>query len=136
MAIEGLFNLGYMSDFEVNWHMLAYTKRTVHLTNAGKRLLSEAAFPFESRYTKSHFVTGDGEELFAELIEEEEEETDESDDNADDTVPTPQPGSPVITYMNENRCCISYFGFVNPLDVSYGAIIHRLCYAGQYNERA
>jgi hypothetical protein len=123
MAIEGLFNLGFMRDFGVAWRLVAYTKRSIYATEAGKHMLGQYAFPFESKYTKGNFVVGHGHELFAELVEDDSED--------DDPPPVPQPGSPVIVSIVGGRC-VSYFGFVNGLDVSYGAIILRLCYADQY----
>jgi hypothetical protein len=123
MAIEGLFNLGFMRDFGVAWRLTAYTKRSIYTTEAGKHILGQYAFPFESKYTKCNFVEGNGHELFAELVEDDSED--------DDPPPVPQPGSPVIVSSVGGRC-VSYFGFVNGLDVSYGAIILRLCYADQY----
>jgi hypothetical protein len=136
MAIEGLFSLSYMRQFGVTWRMTEYTKKSIILTEAGMRLLGKPAFPFESKYTKSHFVAGDGVELFAEVVEEEEDdedvEEDDEEESEEEAPRAPQPGSPVITHIEENRC-ISFFGFVNSLDVSWGAIIHRLCFAAQYN---
>ena len=45
-----------------------------------------------------------------------------------DGPPPPTPGSPVIMSLGESKS-VSYFGFSNPLDVSYGAIMLKLCYA-------
>lgn len=135
MALQGLFDLGFMHAFGVNWKLCAYTRRTFHLTKDGMRILGKSAFPFKSCYCMSHFVTGDGYELFAELLEDEDEEPDDDDDDDDDYPPRqPEPGSPVIVHINDTRS-VSYFGFVNPSNVSYGAILLRLCFAPQYYQK-
>jgi hypothetical protein len=51
----------------------------------------------------------------------------------DDEPPTPGSGSPVVTHIDDDGLkSVSYFGFVNGLDVSYGHIILRLCYAAHH----
>mmetsp|Transcript_25824 Transcript_25824/g.43867 ORF Transcript_25824/g.43867 Transcript_25824/m.43867 type:complete len:133 (+) Transcript_25824:730-1128(+) len=52
----------------------------------------------------------------------------EDEEDYPDGPPPPTPGSPVIMSLGESKS-VSYFGFSNPLDVSYGAIMLKLCYA-------
>lgn len=108
MALEGIFDLSAInSKFKVNWKLSAYTKRTVQLTDIGKDVIGEKAFPLsDGKYTKANFVVG-GLEMFKE---------------------NPFPGSPVVSSLGKTKS-VSYFGFVNPSDVSYGAILLKLCYA-------
>lgn len=126
MAIEGLFDLSAMNNnFGVNWKLSAYTKRDIKLTQTGKKIIGDG-FSFDQKYTKSHFVTGgSGEELFEEY---QYPENYEDEEDYPDGPPPPQPGSPVVTALKGSKS-VSYFGFVNPLDVSYGAILLKLCYA-------
>jgi hypothetical protein len=53
-------------------------------------------------------------------------------DVENDPVPDPAPGSPVVTHIDGVKS-ISFFGFVNSLDVSCRASIHRLCYAAYHD---
>jgi hypothetical protein len=145
MGTEHIFNFAYAETlFGVSWSVPAYTKRDVQLTDAGEIILSRSAFPSKSKYTKSHFVVGDGEELFSEFIDVAYYESEMAEYNArieagedpsticePDPIPRVEPGSPVITHIADNKS-LSYFGFANSLDVSYGAIILRLCFAAQH----
>jgi ribonuclease HI len=82
------------------------------------------AFPFGHQYVKANFVVGEG-ELFTEYQHPEDYEDEE---DFPDGPPPPDPGSPVVTLLGKDKS-VSYFGFVNPLDVSYGSILLKLCYA-------
>ncbi|KAL7546412.1 hypothetical protein ACHAWF_009749 [Thalassiosira exigua] len=42
--------------------------------------------------------------------------------------PEPEPGSAAVSAIRGSKS-VSYFGFVNPLDVDYGSILLKLCYA-------
>jgi hypothetical protein len=130
MAIEGIFNLSPLRQlFGVDWKLTAYTKRTVQLTRLGQRVLSEDSFPFQDKYCKAHFIEGRG-ALLSEYVNPSDYEASDSD-CMNDPVPDPSPGSPVVMVTQGDRS-VSYFGFVNPLDVPYGAIILRLCYASYH----
>ncbi|KAL7492939.1 hypothetical protein ACHAWT_003336 [Skeletonema menzelii] len=76
------------------------------------------------QYSKAHFIVGGG-ELFTEYLCPEDYEDEE---DYPDGPPPPTPGSTVITSLGESKS-VSYFGFANSLDVSYGAILLKLCYA-------
>ena len=131
MAIEGLFDMSYMQRlFGINWRLAEYTARSIQLSDVGTSILSRNAFPQDNKYAKAHYVVGDGEALFLNWTDPEEEE----DSDSDERDPIPQPGSPVMVHLDENKS-ISFFGFVNSLDVSFGAIILRLCYAAQHFRR-
>jgi hypothetical protein len=136
MAIEGIFNLRpYAEHFGVNWHFAAYTKRYIRLTERGHQILSTDAFLPTHEYTKAAFVESQGEggendALFVEYHDPRDYE-DESSDEEGNRVPPPGPGSPVVCSVMGNKS-VSYFGFVNSGDVSYGAIVLRLCYAAQH----
>lgn len=131
MALEGIYNLNVLQQvFGVNWTIRAYTKRTIKLTESGKRIIGTDAFPFETKYTKALYVSGE-EELFMEHVSPDDYETSDSEVE-NDPVPDPAPGCPVVTHIDGVKS-VSFFGFVNDLDVSYGAIIHRLCYAAYHN---
>ena len=124
MAIEGIFDLSTLnSQFKVNWKCAGYTARSVELNYLGRQILDDS-FPSEHQYVKAHFIVGGG-ELFTEYLCPEDYEDEE---DYPDGPPPPTPGSPVITSLGESKS-VSYFGFANPLDVSYGAILLKLCYA-------
>ena len=128
MAIEGIYNLSTLNtQFNVNWKFAGYTTRMIELNNLGKQIIGNA-FPLDYHYVKAHFVVGGG-ELFTEYLCPEDYEDEE---DYPDGPPPPSPGSPVITSLGETKS-VSYFGFSNPLDVSYGAIILKLCYAKTSN---
>jgi hypothetical protein len=137
MSLEGIFDLrAYLEHFGVNWHFAAYTKRYVRLTDRGHQILSTDAFLPTHEYTKAAFVEGLGEggendALFEEYVDPRDYEDESSDEEGGGRVPPPSPGSPVVCSVVGNKS-VSYFGFVNDLDVSYGAIILRLCYAAQH----
>jgi hypothetical protein len=122
MAIHGC-SLEFAAEcFGVSWDMVSYSRQTFRLTKVGEKVLGAYAFPFPSTYCKSHFVSGEGQELFEELRKGE---------TNDATGHSHSSGSAVIVYNNKGRCA-SYFGFINSSNVSYGAIVLRLCYADQY----
>lgn len=124
MAIEGIFDLSTLNNhFKVNWKCAGYTARSVELNYLGRQILDDS-FPSEHQYVKAHFIVGGG-ELFTEYLCPEDYEDEE---DYPDGPPPPTPGSPVITSLGESKS-VSYFGFANPLDVSYGAILLKLCYA-------
>ena len=124
MAIEGIFDLSTLNrQFQVNWKFAGYASRSIESNYLGKQILGDA-FPSDHQYVKANFVVGGG-ELFTEYLCPEDYEDEE---DYPDGPPPPTPGSPVITSLGEAKS-VSYFGFVNPLDVSYGAILLKLCYA-------
>lgn len=124
MAIEGICDLSTLNrKFQVNWRNAGCTKRFIELNYLGKEILGEA-FPSDHQYVNANFVVGGG-ELFTEYLCPEDYEDEE---DYPDGPPPPKPGSPVITSLGEGKS-VSYFGFLNPLDVSYGAILLKLCYA-------
>jgi len=130
MAVEGIFDLSPLNErFGTNWRLVAYTNRVIELTEMGQKIISSDAFPFVKKYVKSHFIlstTTASEALFAENIN-----PDDYDDEDSDPIPQPSPGSAIVTHLAGSKS-ISYFGFVNSLDVSYGAIVLRLCYAADH----
>ena len=127
MALEGIFDLLPLRNaFDVDWKFAAYTKRTIRLTAAGEAIVGTATFPGKIKYIKANFVHGgQGEEMF---IEHQYPGDYEDEEDYPDGPPPPAPGSPVVMKTEGNKS-VSYFGFVNILDVNYGAIIIRLCYA-------
>jgi hypothetical protein len=119
MAIHGC-SLDFAAEcFGVWWDLVSYSRQSFRLTKVGEKVLGAYAFPFSSTNCKSNFVSGEGQELFEELP------GDKTNAAAGSS------GSAVIVYNNRGRCA-SYFGFINPSNVSYGAIVLRLCYADQY----
>jgi len=123
MAIEGIFNISPLRrKFNVDWEFGAYTKRSIKLNDLGKEIIGDA-FPKDSVYTKSHFIVGEG-ELFTEFQDPEDYEDEEY---YPDGLPSPAPGSPVVTVVRGSKS-VSYFGFVNWRDVSYGGILWKLCF--------
>jgi hypothetical protein len=121
MACEGIFDISLIrQSFGVDWEFSAYTRRAFKLTETGKTIVGTDAFPFDTCYTKGNIIVGQG-ELVAEHIDPADYEP--------DPVPLPNPGSPVTTYIEGGAKSVSYFGFVNSLDVSFGAIMFKLCYA-------
>jgi len=124
VAIEGIYDLSTPNrEFKVNWKLAGYTARSIELNYLGKQIIGDA-FPPAHQYVKAHFIVGGG-ELFTEYLCPEDYEDEE---DYPDGPPPPTPGSPVITFLGDSKS-VSYFGFVNPLDVSYGAIMLKLCYA-------
>jgi hypothetical protein len=121
-------------NFESQWKLAFYTKKNISTTQVGSRILGDS-FPFQKvyRYTKSHFISAPQDEcLFVEFIDPADYEDSDSD-GEDDPVPEPNTDSPVVVHFGAAGGCISYFGFVNSLDVSYGAIMLRLVNAAHYN---
>lgn len=132
-AIEGIFNLAPLNQrFGVDWQLVAYTKRDCMLNDLGRTIISDQAFPFHHKYAKSHFLVGSG-ELFTAYVNPADYEDDESEDSEGNAVPRripdPEAGSAVMCFVEQPFKSVSYFGFVG-LDVSWGAIALRLCYAG------
>lgn len=124
MAVEGIFDLSTLNkNFNVNWKFNGYTARSVELNDLGKQIIRDA-FPPAHQYVKANFIVGGG-ELFTEYMCPEDYEDEE---DYPDGAPPPTPGSPVVTSLGDSKS-ISYFGFVNSLDVSFGAIMLKLCYA-------
>ena len=129
MAIQGLFDMSYMRWlFGIDWRFVEYRRRTIQLSEAGAIILSRYAFPKDYIYTKANYIAGDGLALFSNWSDLEEEE-----DSKDEVDTIPQPVSPVMVCLDENKS-ISFYGFVS-LDVSTGAIVLRLCYAAQHFRR-
>jgi len=121
MGIEGIFDLSVINrSFNLDWKLCAYTARSITLSEKGDDALGKDAFPFKDKYVKSHFVASKekGEELFTEHLDEED---------YPDGIPSPSPGSPVVMNLKGARS-VSYFGFVNPLDIPYGPILLKLCH--------
>ena len=138
MCIEGTFDLSVINQsFHVNWTTITYTKRTIKLTNKGRKIIGANPFLGDSVYTKALYVAGrHHEELFYEYLNPADYDYSDSD-MEDDEPPTPGSGSPVVTHIDDDGLkSVSYFGFVNGLDVSYGHIILRLCYAAHHNMAA
>mmetsp|Transcript_5819 Transcript_5819/g.12347 ORF Transcript_5819/g.12347 Transcript_5819/m.12347 type:complete len:343 (+) Transcript_5819:87-1115(+) len=124
VGLEGIFDLSTLNrQFKVNWKCAGYSSRSIELNYLGKQILGDA-FPSDHHYVKAHFIVGGG-ELFTEYMCPEDYEDEE---DYPDGPPPPTPGSPVIMSLGESKS-VSYFGFSNPLDVSYGAIMLKLCYA-------
>lgn len=110
---------------ESQWKLASYTKKSISKTEVGNRILGDA-FPFTQTYLKSHFVSAPTEEcLFIEYIDPADYEDSDSDYEPE-RVPQPSPDTPIAVHFGDNGGSVSYFGFVNPLDVSYGAIMLRL----------
>lgn len=112
-----------MFQLSTSWNLTAYTKRSITTTSVGKIIL-EDAFPTRHVYTKANFVRAPDEEcLFMEYIDPEDYE----DDSDYDEPPSANKDSPVVTHCGgPNGARISYIGFVNDLDVSWGDIILKL----------
>jgi len=124
MAMEGIFDISLLNrKFNVDWKFLAYTSNTIELTDRGKAIIGDA-FLFEERRVKANFICGKG-ELFT---EHQDSEVDYDDVEEYPYGPPPPSGSPIVTALRDHKS-VSYFGFVNPLDVSYSAILLKLCYA-------
>ena len=122
MAMEGIFDLSVLRrNFNVDWNLCAYTTRSIELTESGSSIIGDA-FPYSDRYVKANFVTGEG-QLFTEHLHPGDYEDEEDYPNGP---PPPEPGSPIVTVTRGDKS-VSYFGFVNPSDVSYGAILLKLC---------
>ncbi|GKZ01325.1 hypothetical protein MPSEU_001083500 [Mayamaea pseudoterrestris] len=132
MSIEGIFDMSALRQaFGIDWNLSAYTKRQIQLTaSQGHRILGRNAFHPHDTYTKAHYVTSRRaeEELFAECVDPTDYEGED-----DDEMPAPSPGSPALAHIDGNKS-VSYFGFVNSLDVSYGAIMYRLCFAAEFDK--
>ena len=127
MALEGIFDLSALQQsFEVTWRLREYTRRTIMLTAAGQRILTNKAFPCQTQYTKANYVVtsnhAEDDVLFAEYINPADYQYDGDDsDVEDDPVPEPSPGSPVVVRVRGNKS-VAYCGFVNSCAVSDGAI--------------
>ena len=128
-AVMGVFaaprQISKLFEMETDWELTAYTSRSVSLTQKGTSIL-EDSFPFESTYLKSNFLSAPKEEcLFIEYVDPGDYLYEDSDYD-DDSVPEPSPDSPVVIHFSPSGGCVSYFGFANSLDVSYGAILLKL----------
>ena len=129
LSCEGIYDLKPLRDnFGVNWSTVAYTKLDICLNEAGKKIIGLNGFPREYVYTKALFVCGEC-EMFTEFVHPVGSE----DDSDSDYEYTKREGSPVVVKIDGKRS-VSYFGFVNNMDISFGAIILRLCYASSYDK--
>jgi hypothetical protein len=133
MAIKGIFNRSPLQQlFGVDCRLTVYTKQTLQLTELGQRVLLEDSFPFQNKSCKAHhFVEGRG-ALLSEYVNPSDYE-DSNSDCMNNLAPNPSLGSPVVIVTQGDRS-LPYSGFVNPLDVSYRAIILHPCYASSYQE--
>ncbi|KAL3943200.1 MAG: hypothetical protein SGBAC_002730 [Bacillariaceae sp.] len=117
-SISALFQLGQQ------WRLTNYTKHDLVKTAVGETIL-QSAFPSKAVYTKAHFVSApEAESLLIENVNP-------HDYDSDDSMPTPNTSSPLVVHRDadgNNGGCVSYFGFVNPLDVSWGATTLKLLY--------
>ncbi|EJK63650.1 hypothetical protein THAOC_15677 [Thalassiosira oceanica] len=132
MGIEGIFDLSVINrSFGLDWKLCAYTARSITLSEKGVDALGKEAFPFKDKYVKSHFIASKdkGEELFVEYLDPRDYDDEE---DYPDGIPPPAPGSPVVMNLKGARS-VSYFGFVNPLDVPYGPILLKLCHNRSVN---
>mmetsp|Transcript_5352 Transcript_5352/g.6261 ORF Transcript_5352/g.6261 Transcript_5352/m.6261 type:complete len:307 (-) Transcript_5352:104-1024(-) len=122
-------------QIESQWTLRSYTTHTICKTELGRRILRDA-FPFQNKYIKGHFVGAPMEEcLFLEHVDPADYEYSECSDSDNDNDPVPDPcmDSPIVVHFGGNGGCLAYFGFVNDLDVSFGAIMLRLVNASYYN---
>jgi hypothetical protein len=102
------------------WNLTAYTSKSLITTPIGKPILGNA-FPNKGVYAKANFIQAPWEESL--LIEE---SINPEDYDSDEEAPEPDTDSPIVVHKNKNGGCVCYFGFVNDLDVSYGAIMLQL----------
>jgi hypothetical protein len=131
VGAEGIYDLGPIrAAFGVDWNVTVYTRRTIQLNPLGSTILGRQGFAVDTNYVKALFIQGTH-ELFMEHVNPDDYEPDSDDE--DPQPPKPQPGSPVTTFIEHGKS-VSYFGFVNSSDVSYGAIILRLCYAAYHQQ--
>ncbi|CAJ1935036.1 unnamed protein product [Cylindrotheca closterium] len=112
--ISAIFQLG-----QDHWRLTNYTSCSMVKTGVGMTIL-QSAFPSKSVYLKSHLVSSPASETL--LIEN----VNPDDYDSDDSVPTPNTSSPVVVHRGTNGGYVCYFGFVNSLDVSWGAIMLKL----------
>jgi hypothetical protein len=122
-ASMGVFSvpqtLSSVFQFAQPWDLTAYTSKRLITTPVGKSILGNA-FPNKSVYAKANFIQAPREEsLLIECINSEDYDSDEEE-------PEPNTDSPIVVHKSKNGGCVSYFGFVNDLDVSYGAIMLQL----------
>jgi len=118
--------------FDLEWSFASYTTKSMKKTRIGERILGDS-FPFEVQYLKSNFIKAPpNESLFIEHINS-EEYSDDSD--YEFGPPEPSTDTPVAVHFREEGGSISYFGFVNSLDVSYGAMMLRLANATYHFNR-
>jgi len=111
-----------MFEFDSSWALSAYTRRSITTTSVGRQILGDT-FPEQHVYTKANFVRAPEEDcLFMKYNNPEIYEFD-----FDYVEPPRHSGdSPVVMHRGPNGGSLSYFGFVNPSDVSYGDIILKL----------
>lgn len=109
------------------WDFASYTKKTVTMTQLGKEILGNA-FPETELYAKACYIRAPQEEcLFLEHIYPDDYDSDEEEHESGKD-------SPIVVNRGKSGGCISYFGFVNSLTVSYGAIMLRLLNLAQIKE--
>lgn len=123
-ATMGIFTvpeqLSDIFEFEPPWRLTAYTSRSITMAALGKEILGNA-FHVKEQYVKSHFIRAPpNESLFVEYVN-----SNDYDDSSEEE-PEPNTDSPIVVHRGPNGGCLSYFGFSNSLDVSYGAIMLRL----------
>lgn len=124
-ATMGVFSvpqtLSSIFELPEPWALTAYTRRSMVGTAVGKSILGNA-LPNKTLYVKAHFVRAPtNDSLMIEVVN--------SDDyDSSDEEPEQQTESPIVTHQDnsDNGGCISYFGFINDFDVSYGAIMLKL----------
>mmetsp|Transcript_10778 Transcript_10778/g.16284 ORF Transcript_10778/g.16284 Transcript_10778/m.16284 type:complete len:628 (+) Transcript_10778:80-1963(+) len=120
--LSKMFGFGSSSP----WAFSCYTKKCLTTTLMGSEILGDIV-PSGKRYiyTKANFIQAPEEEcLFVEYIDPEDYEDDSDYDNGGP--PMPEKDSPVVTHRGSSGGTLSYFGFVNDLDVSYGHIMMKL----------
>mmetsp|Transcript_23463 Transcript_23463/g.47605 ORF Transcript_23463/g.47605 Transcript_23463/m.47605 type:complete len:396 (-) Transcript_23463:498-1685(-) len=130
-ATMGIFTvprqISTIFGFDSPWVFRAYTAKNIMTTPTGREILGDA-FPNHHVYAKSHFIQAPLEEcLFQEYINVKDYE----DDSDYDEIPSPNRDSPIVTHCGPNGGRISYFGFVNDLDVSYGDIMMKLTWPSE-----
>lgn len=111
--------------FDTKWKLTAITKREICKSMKGERVLGDS-FPDKQINTEAYYVLAPREQM---LFEEYVHPDNFLDDSSDDTS-KPRRGSPIVSHRDPfTGGSISYFGFMNSLEVSYGPIMQQLIYA-------
>lgn len=123
VSTEGSFlapeNISSLFQLRHPWRFTYYSKRYLTKTAVGETML-QSAFPSTAVYTKANLVSAPAaESLFIEHINPD-------DYDSDDSIPSPNTSSPLVVHRDTNGGCVCYSGFLNHLDVSWGAIVLRL----------
>ncbi len=109
------------------WTLTSYTKKSITASPVGLEIFGDVNTILRgerSVYTKAHFVQAPEKEcLFVEYVNPKDYE---DDSDYEDGPPSPNKDSPVVTHRGPNGGTLSYFGFVNHLDISYGDILMKL----------